>query len=240
MSEKLDGIRAYWNGKDLYTKNGYRINAPKFFMKNFPPFPLDGELWIERETFETVQSIVLDTTPSKEWNKVTYNIFEVPEAKGDFLQRLEKGRKWFAEHSNVYVHLIEQYPCRNKAELEKFLREIVSKRGEGVIIKDPKASYRRGRCDSILKVKTYSDAEGKVVGINPGKGKNLNMMGSLTIELKNGKRFRLGNGFTKHERENPPTKGTYVTFKHYGFTKNGIPKFASFMHERNKKTLCFK
>ena len=44
MSEKLDGIRAYWNGKNLISRGGKLIYAPKWFTKNYPPFSIDGEL----------------------------------------------------------------------------------------------------------------------------------------------------------------------------------------------------
>jgi len=45
MSEKLDGIRAYWNGTHLISRDGKIIYAPKWFTKNYPPFEIDGELW---------------------------------------------------------------------------------------------------------------------------------------------------------------------------------------------------
>jgi DNA ligase-1 len=90
MSEELDGIRAYWNGKNLISRGGKIINAPKWFTKNFPPFEIDGELWTKRGDFNHISSIVRDKTPSGEWRKVTYNIFEVPNAKGNLFERLAK------------------------------------------------------------------------------------------------------------------------------------------------------
>jgi len=58
------------------------------------------------------------------------------------------------------------------------------------------------------------------------------MMGSLTIKLENGIVFNLGSGFSDFERKNPPKLNSQITFKYYGYTKNGIPKFASFLHVR--------
>ena len=74
--------------------------------------------------------------------------------------------------------------------------------------------------------------EGVVIGVNKGKGKYKNMMGSLTLKLENGIIFKLGTGFTDSIRKKPPPAGTIITFKYYGFTKNGVPKFASFLRER--------
>lgn len=45
MSEKYDGIRAYWDGNDLYNKNGDMIPCPPSFKDSLPKVPLDGELW---------------------------------------------------------------------------------------------------------------------------------------------------------------------------------------------------
>jgi len=101
-----------------------------------------------------------------------------------------------------------------------------------VIVKDPEMPYHTGRSAHVLKVKKFWDMEGVVIGLNKGKGKYKTMMGSLTLKLENGIVFKLGTGFTDRHRKNPPSIGTIVTFKYYGFTKNGIPKFASFLRVR--------
>ncbi len=235
MSEKLDGIRGYWDGRRLLSKNGNPIHAPKWFTHNFPPFALDGELWSGRGEFETIQSTVLDTKPSPKWQMITYNIFEVPKQKGDFFQRLEKARIWFASHPNRYVRFISQYPIKNRYHLKRFLEKIEKMGGEGVVIKDPRLKYFTGRSSHILKVKSAPDMEGEVVAINPGKGKFEGMMGSLTIRLKDGRLFRLGSGFSIRERRHPPAIGSIVTFRYRGLSKNRIPKFASFMRIRQSE-----
>jgi DNA ligase-1 len=92
--------------------------------------------------------------------------------------------------------------------------------------------YHTGRSAHVLKVKKFADMEGVVIGLNKGKGKYKTMMGSLTLELKNGIVFKLGTGFTDEIRKKPPLLGTIVTFKYHGFTKTGKPKFASFLRMR--------
>ncbi|MGJ8582123.1 MAG: DNA ligase, partial [Psychromonas sp.] len=56
ISEKLDGIRAYWDGQHLISKNGNIFTAPDWFITDFPTQAIDGELWIARHTFEQVSS----------------------------------------------------------------------------------------------------------------------------------------------------------------------------------------
>ena len=51
MSEKLDGVRAYWDGRQLVSRQGYAFTPPKGFTAGFPPFPMDGELYSGRGRF---------------------------------------------------------------------------------------------------------------------------------------------------------------------------------------------
>ena len=228
MSEKLDGIRGYWDGKLRRTKHNHIIHASKLFIKHFPPFALDGEIWSKRGDFERIQSIVLDDKPSDDWKVLTYNVFEVPNAKGDFKTRLAK----VEPYHDKYLKIIKQIVCKDKNHLETFLREVEAKGGEGVIVKNPKLDYFAGRSAQILKVKSFRDMEGEVLGYHDGKGKYKDMMGSLLVKLKNGVIFRLGGGFSVQERTSPPKVGSMVTFKYYGLTKLGKPKYASYLRVR--------
>lgn len=232
MSEKLDGIRAFWNGKKLLTRQNKIINAPEWFTQNLPPFSLDGELWTKRGEFENIQSIVMDKVPSAKWSEIKYMIFEVPHAEGNFTARLALAQKYRDIHKLRHVEIIEQRVCQDAKELDKFLRIIVAKGGEGVVIKDGSKEYFEGRSSSILKVKLSQDMEAEVIGYKAGNGKFIKMMGSLQVELENGVQFFLGSGFSDEERKYPPAIGDIVTFKYYGFTKYGKPKFASFIRVR--------
>ena len=229
MSEKLDGIRAYWDGKELFSKNKNKIFAPSWFTKDFPPFPLDGELWTKRGDFENIQSIVLSQQESQNWESVTYNIFEVPNANGDFKTRVDFLENYLKKNPNRYIKIIPQIVCKDKNHLNKFLKELLENGAEGVIIKNPNLSYETGRTNNSLKVKEFLDDEGKVIAHNFNKDGSFK---SLKIELKNKTVFNLGGGFKKEDRLNPPKIGQFVTFKYYGLTKNGKPKFASFLRVR--------
>jgi len=232
ISEKLDGIRAYWNTKELLTKNGNKIFAPKWFTKNFPPFELDGELFTKRNDFENIQSIVLSQEEAKEWENITYNTFEVPNQKGDFKARLNFLQKWLDKNPNKFIKIIPQQKINNKDELNSFLDEVLAKNGEGVILKNYKLEYFTGRSENTLKVKKFLDDEAEVISQNFREDGTLK---SLKVKLKNGVKFNLGNGFKNSDRLNPPKVGDIITFKYYGLTKNKKPKFASFLRVRQKE-----
>jgi DNA ligase-1 len=232
MSEKLDGIRAYWNGKNLLTRNGNIIHAPKWFVKNYPKnVQLDGELWTKRRDYENIASIVLDKTPSRHWHQIKHYIFEVPDAPGNLFERLKIVKKYESQ----YIKVIEQIEIKNKDHLNGFLKEVEQKGGEGLVIRDPSTEYINKRTNKALKVKNFKDDECKIIGYNEGKGKFKGLVGSFNCRLKNGIEFKLGIGLSNHLRKNPPKLGTIATFKYKELTKYGKPKFASFLRIRSQE-----
>lgn len=231
MSEKLDGIRAYWDGKHLISRGGKIIHAPKWFTKNYPPFEIDGELWSKRGDFNHISSIVRDKTPSKEWREITHNIFEVPNAKGGLFERLAKVKPY----ESRYIRVIKQIPIKSKKDMLVFLHKIEAKGGEGVVVRDANALYINKRTSKALKVKSFYDKECEVVKILKGKGKYSKIMGSIECKLPNGTFFKIGSGFSDKERKNPPKIGVIVTFKYKEITKYGKPRFPVFMRIREMK-----
>ncbi len=228
MSEKLDGIRAYWNGTHLISRGGKIIHAPKWFTKNYPPFEIDGELWTKRGDFENISSIVRDKNPSEHWREIKHYIFEVPNAKGGLFERLEKVKSY----ENEYMKIISQIKVKSKKHLEAFLKEIELLKGEGIVVRDPNASYINKRTAKALKVKSFLDSECIVTGYTKGKGKYKGLVGSLICKLTNGTEFKIGSGLNSKERANPPKIGAMVTFKYQSFTKYGKPRFPVFLRVR--------
>lgn len=237
MSEKLDGVRGYWDGERLWSKNHRRLHPPEEFIRDLPPFPLEGELWAGRNRFAESVSIVSREQPHPGWLQLQFAIFDVPEAPGGFTRRIRQAREWFAAHPGTYVFVIPQIPVRDREHLREELQRIEKLGGEGLIVRQPDAPYRGGRSPQILKVKSYADAEAVVVGHLPGKGRNRGRLGALLVELEDGTRFRIGTGFSDAEREAPPAPGTVITFKYHGFYRSGIPRFPVFLRVRSDHQL---
>ena len=70
LSEKLDGVRAYWDGKRFLSRNGNRYVAPEWFTRGLPDTPLDGELWVGRKQFQRTVSIVRRGDAAELWREV--------------------------------------------------------------------------------------------------------------------------------------------------------------------------
>jgi len=233
MSEKLDGIRGYWNGRQLRSKTGLPFHPPPAFTANFPAFALEGEIWGGRGTFEKTVSIVKQQEAHEGWLALKFAIFDVPEAPGDFEERLAVARQWLDRHPSPYAFVIPHQPVQNTESLHAELQRIEQLGGEGLILRRPGSLYMAGRSPDVLKLKSWDDAEAVVVAHRPGRGRNEGRMGSLIVELPESKiRFKIGTGFSDAQRENPPPVGALVTFKYYGFYASGIPKFPSFLRLR--------
>ena len=233
VSEKLDGVRAYWDGRRLLSRRGHVFPAPAWFTAGFPSHPLDGELWLRRGAFEATLGAVRKQRPDEaEWRQLSYQVFELPGAAGSFSQRLARLEHIIARVDSPYLQLIAQQRFENEADLHRKLDEVVAGGGEGLMLHRADSLYQTGRSDALLKLKTYRDAEAVVIAHLPGKGRNLGRLGALLVEMPDGKRFRIGSGFSDRERDQPPPVGTRVTYKYYGLSSRGIPRFASFLRVR--------
>jgi DNA ligase 1 len=233
ISEKYDGVRALWDGKAFRTRAGNVIATPAWFTSKLPTHPLDGELWMGRGQFEKLSGAVRKAVPQDdEWRAIKYMVFELPEAPGSFAERAERIKQIVAAATFPQLVAVEQFRLADNAALKAKLAEIVKAGGEGLMLHRADAPYVTGRNDALLKLKPLDDAEAKVIAHLPGKGKYAGMMGALQVEMADGKRFQIGTGFTDAVRANPPAIGATVTFTYRGLTKNGLPRFASFLRVR--------
>ena len=233
VSEKLDGVRAIWDGKSLRFRSGNPVPAPKWFLDALPMQSLDGELWLGRGTFDQLSAIVRRQSPDDaEWRRVRYMIFELPNAPGSFTGRVEQIKAVTAAANLPWLQAIAQFRLPDAAALQKRLRDIVRNGGEGLMLHHDDATYETGRSSTLLKVTPWQDAEASVVAHLPGKGKYIGMIGALRMELPDGRRFALGSGLTDALRRNPPPAGTLITYRYRELTPNGMPRFPRYLRVR--------
>lgn len=262
VSEKLDGIRAFWDGHALYSRSGNKFEAPSYFIENFPDFALDGELYARDLRFEDITSIVKSSNGN--WRALSYNIFDVPKNtknanNSDDLKIRLNALKPYLEKS-TFLKIIPQLNFDSQNELQKYIKNIKENGGEGVI-------FRQKNSDVSFKYKFYQDSECVVLEILKGSGKYANKMGSLLCqevrkkdkilndketkallnelkvspndlkEVKNGYFalpiiFKIGSGFSDFMRDNPPEVGSILTYKYYNLTKRQIPRHPIFLRIR--------
>lgn len=234
MSEKMDGVRAYWNGQKLISRGGVELSAPTWFTEGFPPFPVDGELWSKRGDFENIISIVKKKEPHDGWKNIAFYAFDVPSENGGLIQRLVKLEYYLKLNQADYLKVAKQITCKDNEELKSFLKEVEKGGGEGVVVRNPDAKYTAKRDPNSLKVKNFYDTECEVVEHHKGEGKYKNSFGSLTCKNDEGVLFDIGSGFSENERKNPPAIGSKITYKYQEMTKGGKPRFPIFVRVREE------
>ncbi|RDU69577.1 DNA ligase [Helicobacter cholecystus] len=235
-SEKLDGVRAYWDGKHLYTKGDRKLIAPNFFTQNFPPFAIEGELWSKRGDFENIVSIIKSKSNPQKWHELKFYIFEVPNQKGGILERLDFLQAYLNTHPAPFIQIIPQFQVTTLQALKEVLQTIHKEGAEGLVVRNKFAPYYTGRNKDAMKFKPYQDRECKITAYIQGRGKYKNQVGAFEcIDEKT--KFKIGSGMSDEFRKNPPKIGTIITYKYFGLHKNNKPKFPVFLRIRSDESL---
>lgn len=242
ISEKLDGVRAWWDGKNLLSRAGNVYHAPEWFLANLPGEPLDGELWMARKSFQATSGIVRRHSGG-DWSKIRYRVFDAPNQSSPFEER----QKFLYEvlHGRNYVQVEPQIQCKGLEHLRAELARVETLGAEGLMLRQPGSLYESGRSNTLLKVKTFYDSEAVVIDYEKGKGKHKGRLGALvcmsggaifmvgdgstSFALSKGTVFKIGTGFTDAQRNNPPPIGSTVTFRFQELTDDGKPRFSSFV-----------
>jgi len=159
MSEKMDGVRAYWDGEKLVSRHGKSLQHPQHFTWDLPKISLDGELWMGRGTFENLIRLLMQAnvtnplhgdTNKLEWSQVGYYLFDLPASESPYKERLKELQEMrFPSH----VHIVSSEECRDKEHMEALLHEIVRGKGEGLMVRHPLSKHTAGVTSDILKVK---------------------------------------------------------------------------------------
>ena len=230
VSEKLDGVRAYWDGSRMFTRHGQPIALPPWFATHLPARALDGELWMARGRFEATSAAVRRQSPAdEEWRELHYMVFELPGAEGTFEQRAERLRALVAEAAWDGLQAVPQTRVADAAALQTRLASVVAGGGEGLMLHEADAPYLAGRNAALLKLKPQDDDEAVVLAQVPGVGRLKGMMGALQVRNAAGQVFSIGSGFTDAQRRTPPPVGASITYRYRGVTATGLPRFATFL-----------
>lgn len=234
VSEKLDGVRAYWDGERFWSRGGNEYRAPDWFTEGFPDVPMDGELWMGRGRFAELSGAVRRLEPvDPSWRQIRFMVFDLPALDQPFAVRVAAMEALVQPSPSLFLAMVVQRKATDHERLMSALDKVVSEGGEGLMLRRGGSLRSTGRSDDLLKVKRYDDAEAVVVAHLAGSGKYEGMLGSVLVRRNDGRQFHIGTGFSDEQRENPPPVGATITYKYYGFTSTGLPRFASFLRIRN-------
>lgn len=232
LSEKLDGVRAYWDGERFISRLGNEFFAPKWFTAALPKSPLDGELFGGRKQFQRTVGIVKRQDASDLWKELQYVVFDAPHHVGLFEERVAFIEATLAALDVKWLVAHQHELCNGTEHLRAELARVEGLGGEGLMVRQPRSRYEAGRSNTLLKVKSFHDTEARVLGHVEGMGRHKGRLGALLVELPDGTQFNVGTGFSDVERENPPQPGSIITFRYQELSNSGTPRFPSYIGER--------
>lgn len=248
MSEKYDGIRAFWTGKELRTRSMRKFTCvPSWFIKKLPRgIPLDGEIIVPNKPFQYFSSLSITKEEDPKWKEVEYKVFDMPIPNVSFEERLNRLRKIKG------IDLVEFIKLKNiKADFKKvneYFRKVVEKGGEGVILIKADSHYLPKRVKHCLKYKKEMSGEAEVIGYCEGFGKYYQKLGKFKCKIpKTGKTFYCGTGLSDELRNmyhfdktvcylidddkphlKAPRIGDIITFNCMEILPSGIPRMSVF------------
>jgi len=204
--EKLDGVRAEWDGGRLWTRTGRAIDAPAAWLARLPEgLAISGELWLGRGRLGEVAAAVNAGSGSPLWSQMRLVAFDLPELALPIPAMM---KRMDAQH----LDRVEFIPV-DGVDLAAQLRQVVEGGGEGLVLRSPDG--RTG-----LKYKLWQDAEATVLAAVPGKK-------SIRCRADNGAEFCLAT----YGRAVPV--GCRVTYKFTGILPSGKPGFPVFLAVRD-------
>ena len=229
MSEKLDGVRASWDGEHFWSRQGNIFHAPSWFTAGLPDSALDGELWLGRKQFQRTVSIVRRHDQPSTWKDIVFAVFDAPTLNKPFEDRLGFLGDCLSFQRTPYARIVEQWYCHGRDHLQSQLDLLTGLGAEGLMLRQPGSRYEAGRSSTLLKVKRFQDAEARVIGHQGGTRRHKGRLGALLAEMANGVRFAVGTGFTDAQRDQPVPIGSTITFRYQELSDRGVPRFPSFV-----------
>ena len=164
--------------------------------------------------------------------------FDAPAFDAAFEGRLAAIREHIERCRPPYLTAHEHQVCTGADHLRAELARIEAAGGEGLMLRQPESRYEVGRSLTLLKVKTFHDAEARVLEHLKGAGRHKGRLGALLVELANGTQFSVGTGFSDAERGAPPPVGTVITFRYQELSDGGVPRFPSYVGVRSDSAVA--
>lgn len=237
---KLDGVRAIIQESGTTSRNGKNlVSAPhihealKPLFEKYPDLVFDGELYAHKSDgidFNKIISCVRKTKPTQSdldesKQNIQYWIYDLPSQVGSFEERFKVLCDLDLPDCCRIVSTDQVYTMEY---IMKIYKEYMEDGYEGQIIRILDSEYENKRSKSLLKHKTFHDAEFTILGVEEGKGKLSGKVGTLMFEI-DGKPFNAAvNG--DHEYLEKLFKsgaliGKQSTVKYFELTTDGIPRF---------------
>lgn len=195
------------------------INEINILLQYFPYYVFEGELirdnidnLSDNENFRLTTSILSDETADK--TPIKLDLFDLlPQKEFDLagvstrtykerLEQLKQIQSLINELGLKYIGVCEiLYEGTDVSQIQKQLDIVDSKGLEGCVVSLDKY-YQRKRLTTLFKVKSWKDADCKIIGYEEGTigSKYEGMLGAFVIDYK-GNKVSVGGGYSDEQRQ---------------------------------------
>ena len=228
------------NGIEILTVEAIKPKLAAWSKENFgiEPMMFDGELMIRDGHFQ-VSSSALRKGDTQAKNAV-YMIFDILSLQEFTNQNSRLSQSERIDILNrAYLQLpeleiVRHIPVQNHAEVMQAYADARASKHEGLILKDPEATYQFKRSKAWLKIKDQKTVDLTVTGVEPGKGKYEGKVGALMVDFE-GKPNRVGTGLSDEDRERTDWVGKVVEVAYHELTADGNMRHSRLIQERPDK-----
>lgn len=243
---KLDGVRCIVRSDGMWSRNGKQIiSAPHIFdslkslFESDPHLVLDGELYADKlaNDFNKIISLVRKSKPTKDDLKesaevIQYHIYDIPSINETFVKRFQTLNKLTLSD---YCVIVKTEQIDNENDLSAYYSDYMDDGYEGQMIRLD-SHYENKRSKSLLKHKSFTDADFTILGVLEGKGNLTGKVGKLMFEI-DGKPFESAVNGTWEYLEELFNKndliGKTATVKYFELTEDGLPRFPKVIEIRD-------
>jgi DNA ligase-1 len=251
ISEKIDGIRAIVVEGKLLSRTLKDI--PNEFIRetleSYLPTGADGEIIVGNTFQESTSAVMTMKTKPIPFKFFWFDYVKDSHTK-PYLERMEDLKNWFEknpipESLKEFMTIIPLYPIvvSDEDTFSKFEKEILSKGGEGVMVRSMNGPYKFGRSTLregfLVKWKRFKDAEATIIGFEQliQEGVPVNALGSFLVKDK--VEFSIGTGFTMEQRKDfwkarESLEGKLLKYKFFEVGVKNAPRFPVFIGFRSE------
>jgi len=221
-SDKLDGIRVLWTGRELYTRGGRKLSPPGYFTSGWPSSPLDGEMCLCPSLEHALLPGLLTSSKPEAYLHITMYVLDAPSLNIPYKQRLVTLVSTLTPSPSPFLSLLPSKIVSSPQQVSTLLSDALSRGHEGIILKNPNVLYERKRCWGVVKVKNHLDSEITPLQLDKdwrGKDRLTGLFGDKKIHVLSGV---CGNGLADCQRA--IREGLKITIRYCGLDAKGMPR----------------
>lgn len=226
---KLDGIRIRYDPrwKQLITRGNKQLECVGHILQaikeqGLDHLDLDGELYCHGMEFDQINALIRSKSTEEKHLKLEFHIFDWSKHKS----MIERAHFLRSLNLQKPLYFVDTRMILTQKGLQKYYDYCLNKGYEGIMLRNPMSNYAEGRTQNLRRLKPNPDSEAKLISFTKGTGKYAKTFGSLLLELPNGIQFKCAglNDETRQRLHESQPIGETITFEHYGFTSNGVPR----------------